>query len=210
MTSTVTAQALSTPVHPGRPRLRLVEPPGPVLAPAAPRTIRVLLAGGPALVRAALRALLDSEAGIAVTADAATGEDAVAAAARTRPDVVLVDATFPDLDVVETTRGLAALPGVRVMVLTGTETDESLFAALRAGASGVLIKDTDPAELVRAVRLVAHGDGLLSPSLTRRLIAEFAAQPAQQRIASDGGRPWTRIRHLTDASYDRLGHGCEA
>jgi DNA-binding NarL/FixJ family response regulator len=112
-----------------------------------------------------------------VVGEAATGEQAVALASRTRPDVVLIDARLPGLDSVEVTGRISAGSGTAVMLLIASAGDERTFAALRAGASGVLLKDTEPAELVRAVELLARGEALLSPSLTRDVIAELASRP---------------------------------
>src|SRR3954451_4301214 len=153
-------------------------------AGAAPDA-RVLIADGQALVRAGLRALLDSGGGIRVAGEASTAEAAIAEARRLRPDVVLLDARLPGGNGVEaTTRKLADL-ALAVMLLTATEQDEPSFAALRAGARGLLLKDTEPAELVRAVALLARGDESLSPSLTRRLIAELASAPDPQLARSE-------------------------
>jgi DNA-binding NarL/FixJ family response regulator len=153
-------------------------------AGAAP-AVRVLIADGQALVRAGFRALLEPGGRISVVGEAATGEEAVAKARRLRPDVVLLDATLPGLDCVEATGRILADPGIAVMLLTATELDERIFATLRAGARGLLLKDTDPAELVRAIELLARGDALLSPSLTRRLIAELASVPDPQLPSSE-------------------------
>ncbi len=148
-------------------------------AGAAP-AVRVLIADGQALVRAGFRALLGSGGHISVVGEASTGEEAVAEARRLRPDVVLLDSTLPGLNCVEATGRILADPGIAVMLLTGTEQDERMFATLRAGARGLLLKDTEPAEFVRAIELLARGDALLSPSLTRRLIAELASVPDPQ------------------------------
>jgi DNA-binding NarL/FixJ family response regulator len=153
-------------------------------AGAAP-AVRVLVADGHALVRAGFRALLEAGGEISVVGEASTGEEAVALARRLRPDVVLIDATLPGLDCVEATGRMLADPGIAVMLLTATEHDERIFASLRAGASGLLLKDTEPAELVRAIELVAGGDALLSPSLTRRLIAELSSVPDPQLPSSE-------------------------
>jgi DNA-binding NarL/FixJ family response regulator len=155
---------------------------GPAAAPAG---VRVLVADGQALVRAGFRALLEAGGQISVVGEASTGEEAVALARRLRPDVVLIDATLPGLDCVEATGRILADPGIAVMLLTATERDERIFAALRAGARGLLLRDTDPAELVRAIELVARGDALLSPSVTRRLIAELASVPDPQLASSE-------------------------
>ena len=153
--------------------------------PAAAPAVRVLIADGQALVRAGFRALLESGGRIGVVGEASTGEDAVAQASRLRPDVVLLDATLPGLNSVEATGRMLADPGIAVMLLIATEEDERVFAALRAGARGLLLKDTEPAELVRAIELLARGDALLSPSLTRRLIAELASVPDPQLPSSE-------------------------
>jgi DNA-binding NarL/FixJ family response regulator len=153
-------------------------------AGAAP-AVRVLIADGQALVRAGFRALLEPGGRISVVGEAATGEEAVAEARRLRPDVVLLDAMLPGLNCVEATGRILGDPGIAVMLLTGTEEDERMFATLRAGARGLLLKDAEPAEFVRAIELLARGDALLSPSLTRRLIAELASVPDPQLPNSD-------------------------
>ena len=145
-------------------------------------TIRVLVADDQALVRAGFVALLDAQDGITVIAEADTGAAALAAARELRPDVVLMDIRMPEMDGLAATRAIAAEPAlvnVRVVVLTTFELDEYVFEAMRAGASGFLVKHTEPAELVRAVRVVAEGDALLSPSVTSRLVSEFAARTKQ-------------------------------
>ncbi|GAB2738855.1 response regulator [Kitasatospora kifunensis] len=141
--------------------------------------IRVLLADDQVLVRAGFRALLDAQADIEVVGEADDGAAAVALAAELRPDVVLMDIRMPGLDGLEATRQIGARPElaeVKVVVLTTFELDEYVFEALRGGAAGFLVKDTEPADLLRAVRVVAAGDALLSPGVTRRLIGEFAAR----------------------------------
>jgi DNA-binding NarL/FixJ family response regulator len=143
--------------------------------------IRVLLADDQALVRAGFRALLESEPDIEVVAEAGDGAQAVRLARQTRPDVVLMDIRMPGTDGLEATRQIAADPelaGVRIVVLTTFELDEYVAEALRVGAAGFLVKNTDPGELLRGVRVVAAGDGLLSPSVTRRVIEQFALRAA--------------------------------
>ncbi|MEV3988399.1 response regulator transcription factor [Streptomyces sp. NPDC049837] len=141
--------------------------------------IRVLLADDQALVRAGFRALLDAQPDIETVAEAADGEEALARVRELRPDVVLMDIRMPVLDGLAATRRITEderLDGVKVVMLTTFELDEYVFEAIRAGASGFLVKDTEPDELLRAVRAVVAGDALLSPGVTRRLIAEFAAR----------------------------------
>jgi DNA-binding NarL/FixJ family response regulator len=141
--------------------------------------IRVLLADDQELVRAGFRALLDSQQDIEVVGEAADGEQAVKLAAELKPDVVLMDIRMPGLDGLDATHQIAAderLREVRIVILTTFELDEYVFEAIRAGAAGFLVKDTKPTALIEAVRVVAGGDALLAPSITRRLIAEFAAR----------------------------------
>jgi DNA-binding NarL/FixJ family response regulator len=167
-------------------RLTLVPPSGQLQGPVATTEISVVIADGQALLRAAFRALLESELGISIVGEATTGDEAVALAERTHPDVVLLDARLPGLDAVETTRRIAALPRTRAVILASSPEDESVFACLRAGASGFLVKDSEPAELVEAVRVVARGDAALSPSVTRRLILRFASETDVRQPAPDG------------------------
>jgi DNA-binding NarL/FixJ family response regulator len=141
--------------------------------------IRVVLADDQALVRAGFRALLDAEPDIEVVGEAADEGEAVQLATATRPDVILMDIRMPGVDGLAATRRVAADPSLadtRILILTTFDLDEYVFEALRAGASGFLLKDTEPADLVRGIRAVAAGDALLSPRVTRRLIAEFAAR----------------------------------
>jgi len=143
--------------------------------------IRVALADDQALVRSGFAALLDAEDDIEVVGEAADGQEAVQLARRHKPDVLLMDIRMPVLDGIAATRTIAAsqeLADVHVVILTTFELDEYIFDGLRAGAAGFLVKDTDAAELLRAVRVVAAGEALLSPAVTRRLIAEFTARTA--------------------------------
>jgi DNA-binding NarL/FixJ family response regulator len=145
---------------------------------------RVAVADGNALVRGAVTALLDAEDDISVAGVARDSEEALAVTERERPDVVLVDLDLPGAYGLETTRQIfsnPALEGVRVIVLSPTDEDDKLFGALRAGASAFLVKDTEPAELLEAVRAVARGEALLSRGVTRRLIAEVASQSDRYR-----------------------------
>jgi DNA-binding NarL/FixJ family response regulator len=142
-------------------------------------TIRVALADDQALVRAGFRALLNAQEDVTVVAEAADGDEAVKVAREHKPDVILMDIRMPGTDGLEATRRISADPAladVHILILTTFEEDEYVFEAIRVGASGFLVKDTEPAELVHAVRVVAAGDALLSPSVTRRLIGEFASK----------------------------------
>ena len=146
--------------------------------------IRIVLADDQALVRSGFAALLDAEDDITVVGEAADGVEAIRLAVREKPDVLLMDIRMPRLDGIEATRKIAADPALRavhVIILTTFEMDEYIFAAIRSGAAGFLVKDTDAAELIRAVRTVAAGEALLSPGVTRRLIAEFAARTKDPR-----------------------------
>ncbi|CAG7619145.1 response regulator transcription factor [Actinacidiphila bryophytorum] len=148
--------------------------------------IRVVLADDQVLVRAGFRALLDAQSDIEVVGEAADGQEALRTVREARPDAVLMDIRMPVMDGLAATRhitGDAALAEVKVVVLTTFELDEYVFEAIRAGASGFLVKDTEPAELLRAVRAVVDGDALLSPGVTRRLIAEFAARSKEPAAA---------------------------
>lgn len=148
--------------------------------------IRVLLADDQLLVRAGFKVLLDAQPGIEVVAEASDGQQALAGVRAHRPDVVLMDIRMPVLDGLVATRRITEdprLPDVKVVMLTTFELDEYVFEAIRSGASGFLVKDTEPEELVRAVRAVVAGDALLSPGVTRRLIAEFAARSKEPAAA---------------------------
>ena len=150
--------------------------------------IRVLLADDQSLVRAGFKALLDARDDIEVVGEAADGADAVELARKLRPDVILMDIRMPGLDGLEATRQITADPelaGVRIVILTTFGLDEYLFDSLRFGASGFLLKDTEPADLATAVRVVAQGDSLISPSMTRRLVAEFANRAKEPHPAAE-------------------------
>jgi DNA-binding NarL/FixJ family response regulator len=164
--------------------------------------IRILLADDQMLVRAGFRALLDAEDGFEVIGEAADGEHAVKLAREHRPDVVLMDIRMPGLDGLEASRrilGDPAMAGVRIVILTTFESDEYIFEALRLGASGFLVKDTEPEDLISAIRVVARGDALLSPSVTRTLISSIAGRgPARPVDAS-------ALSVLTDREREVLG-----
>jgi DNA-binding NarL/FixJ family response regulator len=158
-----------------------------------------VVADDQALVRAGFVALLDAEDDIDVVGEAADGNTAVALAGRLRPDVVLMDVRMPGGDGIEATRRIAANPelaAVRVVILTTFDLDEYVFEGLRAGASGFLLKDTNAPELIKAVRVTASGAALLSPDLTRRLIAEFAARSRPAKASADLGQLTAREREV--------------
>jgi DNA-binding NarL/FixJ family response regulator len=163
--------------------------------------IRVVLADDQALLRAGLRALLDAEDDVEVVGEAANGREAVDVVRATRPDVVLMDIRMPDVDGLEATREItadAALSETRVIILTTFDLDEYVFEAIRIGASGFLVKDTEPVELLHGVRSVARGDALLSPNVTRQLIAEFANRSRRTR-------PLELLEPLTDREREVVG-----
>jgi DNA-binding NarL/FixJ family response regulator len=150
--------------------------------------IEVVLADDQALVRAGFRSLLDAEDDIAVVGEARDGVEAVALTRSTKPDVVLMDIRMPELDGLGATREIVddpRLSGVKIVILTTFELDEYVFEALRCGASGFLVKDTEPVELLAAVRGVASGEALLSPSVTRRVIEEFATRAKEPPPAEE-------------------------
>jgi DNA-binding NarL/FixJ family response regulator len=161
--------------------------------------IRVVLADDQALVRAGFASLLAAEPDIEIVGEAADGSEAVARTRELLPDVVLMDVRMPGLDGLAATKAIAAeerLQSVKVVVLTTFDLDEYIFDALRSGASGYLVKDTEPRELIRAVRVVAGGDALLSPRVTRQLIEEFATR-AQAPPAVSADALTDREREVT-------------
>ncbi|GAA2389517.1 response regulator transcription factor [Dactylosporangium salmoneum] len=178
-------------------------------------TIRVLLADDQALLRATFRLLLDAAPDIEVVAEASTGDEAVAKALQSGPDVVLMDIRMPGSDGIAATgriAGAQALTGTRVLILTTFETDEHVLAALRAGASGFLGKGVDPADLLQAIRTVAAGESLLSPAATTALIGRFLAVPDQAAVGADArlDELTTREREIvalagTGLSNDEIG-----
>jgi DNA-binding NarL/FixJ family response regulator len=164
-------------------------------------TIRVLLVDDQALVRTGFRMILEQQPDLEVVGEAADGAEAVAEVARTRPDVVLMDVRMPRMDGIEATRrilGDGGATGPRVLILTTFDLDEYVFRGLRAGAGGFLLKDVTPEELVRAVRVVAEGESLLSPTVTRRLIEEFVRTPDAQ------APPRPELAALTDREREVL------
>jgi DNA-binding NarL/FixJ family response regulator len=152
-------------------------------------TLRVVVADDQALVRAGFSGIVAATPGFCVVGEASTGAEAVEQARRTRPDVILMDVRMPVMDGIEATRritGSGAAPGVRVLILTTFDLDEYVYSALRAGASGFLLKSTLPSELLTAIRVIAAGDALLAPSVTRRLVQEFARKPLPPAPAPSG------------------------
>ena len=150
-------------------------------------SLRVVVADDQALVRAGFCGIVAATPGLTVVGEAGTGADAVEVTRRTRPDVVLMDVRMPDTDGIEATRQITSSPGLasRVLILTTFDLDEYVYSALHAGASGFLLKSTQPAELVNAIRVVAAGDALLAPSVTRRLVEEFTRRPVPRPAAPE-------------------------
>lgn len=173
--------------------------------------IRVVLADDQILVRSGFRALLDAEDDITVVGEASDGAEALALCREQQPDLVLMDIRMPGVDGLTATRNITEdrrLDGVRVLILTTFEIDEYVYEALRAGASGFLVKHTEPAELIRAVRVIAAGEGLLSPGATRRLIAAFVdaggASPAVHQAPREVGELTAREREVVVLVADGL------
>jgi DNA-binding NarL/FixJ family response regulator len=162
--------------------------PQPASALTGTGTLRVVVADDQALVRVGFCGIIAATPGFAVVGEAGNGAEAVAAARQTRPDVILMDVRMPVMDGIEATRQITGSTDVHVLILTTFDLDEYVFAALRAGASGFLLKDTLPADLLNAVRVVAAGDALLAPSVTRRLIGEFARTPRTAGAPSAAGQ----------------------
>jgi DNA-binding NarL/FixJ family response regulator len=170
-------------------------------SPPGSAPIKVLLADDEGLVRSGFKVLLELEDDITVVGEATTGAEAVERARATRPDVILMDIRMPQLDGIEATREIARVSGlqtVHVLILTTYDTDAYVFEALQAGASGFLLKDAGPAELLHAIRVVAAGDALLAPRITRRLIGQFTAQ----RTAAQDGE--NRLAVLTEREREVL------
>ena len=173
-----------------------------VVAVRPPTCARTLLVDDEGLVRSGFKALLDAEDGIEVVGEAADGAEAVERCRATRPDVVLMDIRMPGTDGIEATTQIArtrGLEGVRVLILTTYDTDGYVFDGLRAGASGFLLKDAGPTELLHAIRVVADGDALLAPRITRRLISQFTDRQAASAAAAD------RLTVLTEREREVLG-----
>ncbi len=164
-------------------------------------TIRALVVDDQALVRGSFRVLVDTASDLTSVGEAANGTEAVELARREKPDIVLMDIRMPGMDGIEATRQIttaAETSGVRVLILTTFDLDEYVFAALRAGASGFLLKDTPPADLLAAIRVVVAGDALLAPGVTRRLIAEFTRHP------DTALRPMAALDHITEREREVL------
>lgn len=165
-------------------------------------TIRVLLADDEQLVRAGFRLILETEAGIEVIGEANDGAEAVDLAPRLDPDVILMDIQMPGMNGIEATRQIVSLgreETCRVLILTTFELDEYVYEALRAGASGFLLKRTPAADLVAAIHVIAHGEALLAPSVTRRLIDQFARRPEAKAVDTSA------VKDLTERELEVLG-----
>jgi DNA-binding NarL/FixJ family response regulator len=166
-------------------------------------TVRVLIVDDQSLVRAGFRMILDAESEIEVVGEASDGLEAVLAARQTEPDVILMDVRMPNVDGLEATRRLldGRDEGPRILILTTFDLDEYVYEALRAGASGFLLKDTPPEQLVEAIMIVARGDALLAPSITRRVIEEFVRRPP-----ASARKPPPELAELTTREREMLGY----
>jgi DNA-binding NarL/FixJ family response regulator len=160
--------------------------------------IRVVLADDQALVRAGFRMLLENEDGFEVVGEAADGAEAVRVALAEKPDIVVMDVRMPGTDGLSATRQITERSDVKVLVLTTFDVDEYVYEALRGGASGFMLKDTEPVDLLRALRVVAAGEALLAPTVTRRMIEEFVARPEQRRVDA------SVLRECTDREREVL------
>jgi DNA-binding NarL/FixJ family response regulator len=170
-------------------------------------TLRVVVVDDQALVRGGFRGIIDATPGFTVVGEAGTGAEAVATARQTRPDVVLMDIRMPVMDGIEATRqitGSAQTRGVRVLILTTFDLDEYVYAALRAGASGFMLKDMMPVDLLNAIRVIAAGDALLAPSVTRRLLGEFARRPTGAAAGPQEPVARQELRDLTERELEVL------
>jgi DNA-binding NarL/FixJ family response regulator len=173
-------------------------------------TLRVVVADDQALVRVGFCGIIAATPGFTVVGEAGNGAEAVEAARRTRPDVILMDVRMPVMDGIEATRQITASTDVRALILTTFDLDEYVFAALRAGASGFLLKDTVPADLLTAIRVVAAGDALLAPSVTRRLIGEFTrALPGARTRAAARPAQGTAQGPTTSAQDEQVSAACD-
>ncbi|MFD2340232.1 response regulator transcription factor [Clavibacter tessellarius] len=185
--------------------------PAPAIATAAPAAVRVLLVDDQALVRAGIRVILESEDGIEVVGEAADGEEGVRLAAALAPDVICMDVQMPRVDGLEATRRIVADPAIRagVLMLTTFDREDYLFTALEAGASGFVLKSASPESLVEAVHVIARGDALLSPDVTRRVIERFGrgSGPADEEpvpAAAPAIPADPRVQTLTDRELEVL------
>jgi DNA-binding NarL/FixJ family response regulator len=163
--------------------------------------VRIVVADDQALLRASFRILIDSQPDLETVGEAGTGTEAVSLARQHKPDVILMDIRMPAMDGIEATRQITTNPatsGARVLILTTFDLDEYVFAALRAGASGFVLKDTQPGDLLTAVRVIAAGEALLSPAITRRLISEFVRRP------EPASRPPAALSEITDREQEVL------
>jgi DNA-binding NarL/FixJ family response regulator len=170
-------------------------------------SLRVVVADDQALVRAGFCGIVSATDGFEVVGEAGTGAEAIEVTRRTRPDVVLMDVRMPVMDGIEATSQITSAAGThttRVLILTTFDLDEYVFAALHAGASGFLLKSTEPAQLLTAIRVIADGDSLLAPSVTRRLVQEFTRRPPPARPATPGRAPAGALATITSREREVL------